>query len=129
MEDTTIIKEKQFILRHNFSNEDHDSLSNYFNLLFDSISVKEEKPYISIRTFENYLDLPMIICDKLFNYFDTEKHNKLYKENFTNNFVNLFSNSLDIKISFFTHFYSPLTPFLFLIINEVFSSLRDISLD
>ena len=79
MEDPTILKEKQFILRHNFSNEDHDSLSNYFNLLFDSISVKEEKPYISIRTFENYLDLPMIICDKLFNYFDTEKHNKLYK--------------------------------------------------
>ena len=105
MEDPTILKEKQFILRHNFSNEDHDSLSNYFNLLFDSISVKEEKPYISIRTFENYLDLPMIICDKLFNYFDTEKHNKLYKENFTNNFVNLFSNSLDIKISFFTHFF------------------------
>ena len=105
MEDSTILKEKQFILRHNFSNEDHDSLSNYFNLLFDSISVKEEKPYISIRTFENYLDLPMIICDKLFNYFDTEKHNKLYKENFTNNFVNLFSNSLDIKISFFTHFF------------------------
>ena len=32
-------------------------------------------------------------------------------------------------VSFFTHFYSPLTPFLFLIINEVFSSLRDISLD
>ena len=105
MEDPTILKEKQFILRHIFSNEDHDSLSNYFNLLFDSISVKEEKPYISIRTFENYLDLPMIICDKLFNYFDTEKHNKLYKENFTNNFVNLFSNSLDIKISFFTHFF------------------------
>ena len=105
MEDPTILKEKQFILRHNFSNEDHDSLSNYFNLLFDSISVNEEKPYISIRTFENYLDLPMIICDKLFNYFDTEKHNKLYKENFTNNFVNLFSNSLDIKISFFTHFF------------------------
>ena len=105
MEDPTILKEKQFILRHNFSNEDHDSLSNYFNLLFDSISVKEEKPYISIRAFENYLDLPMIICDKLFNYFDTEKHNKLYKENFTNNFVNLFSNSLDIKISFFTHFF------------------------
>ena len=105
MEDPTILKEKQFILRHNFSNEDHDSLSNYFNLLFDSISVKEEKPYISIRTFENYLDLPMIICDKLFNYFDTEKHNKLYKANFTNNFVNLFSNSLDIKISFFTHFF------------------------
>ena len=105
MEDPTILKEKQFILRHNFSNEDHDSLSNYFNLLFDSISVKEEKPYISIRTFENYLDLPMIICDKLFNYFDTEKHNKLYKENFTHNFVNLFSNSLDIKISFFTHFF------------------------
>ena len=105
MEDPTTLKEKQFILRHNFSNEDHDSLSNYFNLLFDSISVKEEKPYISIRTFENYLDLPMIICDKLFNYFDTEKHNKLYKENFTNNFVNLFSNSLDIKISFFTHFF------------------------
>ena len=105
MEDSTIQKEEQFILRHIFSNEDHDSLSNYFNLLFDSISVKEENPFISIRTFENYLDLPMIICDKLFNFFDTEKHNKLYKKNFTNNFINLFSNNLDTKISFFTHFF------------------------
>ena len=105
MEDSTIQKEEQFILRHIFSNEDHDSLSNYFNLLFDSISVKEENPFISIRTFENYLDLPMIICDKLFNFFDTEKHNKLYKKNFTNNFLNLFSNNLDTKISFFTHFF------------------------
>ena len=105
MEDSTIQKEEQFILRHIFSNEDHDSLSNYFNLLFDSLSVKEENPFISIRTFENYLDLPMIICDKLFNFFDTENHNKLYKKNFTNNFINLFSNNLDTKISFFTHFF------------------------
>lgn len=105
MEDSTILNEHLFILRHILSNEANDSLANYFNQLFDSIAVKDEKPFITIRTFENYLDLPMIICDKLFNFFDTEKHNKLYKDNFTNNFLNLFSNSLDTKINFFIHFF------------------------
>ena len=92
MEDSTIFNEHQFILEHIFSNEDHCSLSNYFNQIFDSISIKDEKPFITIRTFENYLDLPMIICDKLFNFFDTEKLNKLYKDNFSNNFEKLYSN-------------------------------------
>ena len=105
MEDSTILKEHQFILGHIFSIEDHCSLSNYFNQIFDSISVKDEKPFITIRTFENYLDLPMIICDKLFNFFDTEKLNKLYKDNFSNNLVKLYSNRIDTKINFFIHFF------------------------
>ena len=105
MEESKIPFEQDAIHQTILNNEDKNILSSYFTNIFDSIATKEDTPYISIKTLEKYLDIPLIICDKIYYYFDTEKENKLSKDNFTNNFIKLYSNNLQTKLYFFTHFF------------------------
>ena len=105
MEESRIQYQQNFILKVLLNNEDEEDLREYFNQIYDALATKEDITYLSLSSFEKYLDIPLIICDKLYYYFDTEKQNKLSKENFTNNFLKIYSNNLQTKINFFINFF------------------------